>query len=166
MPNQRGGDREPVDFYDIRDDGFVRVRRLRVLGRRFMIPFRNAADVQNFPAILHQVFDDVIDRLRQNVSLHDLLGLEINHPALGHPILVPFRAAGNLTADQVFSLIERVTQSKRALAFDQYITIRAVIVQNPTGGARKRRTDVANIDEWAESHCGKAGSLIRVCFFT
>jgi len=96
----------------------------------------------------------------------DLLGLEINHPALGHPILVPFRAAGNLTADQVFSLIERVTQSRRALAFDQYITIRAVIVQNPTGGARKRRTDVANIDEWVESHCGKAGSLIRVCFFT
>jgi len=94
----------------------------------------------------------------------DLLGLEINHAALGHPILVPIRAAGNLTADQVFSLIERVSQSKNALAFDQYITIRAVIVHNPTGGALKRRTDVANIDEWLESHCGKAGSLIRVCF--
>jgi len=71
MPNQRGGDQELVDFYDIRDDGFVRVRPFRVLGRRFMITFRNAADVQNFPAILHQVLDDVIARLRENVSLHN-----------------------------------------------------------------------------------------------
>jgi len=68
-----------------------------------------------------------------------MIGLEINYPALDEPILLPFRPAGTLTADQILSLIERVNQSRSELAFDQFLTIRAVIVQNPAGGGRQRR---------------------------
>jgi len=91
-----------------------------------------------------------------------MIGLEINHPALDEPILLPFRPAGTLSADQILSLIERVNQSRSELAFDQFLTIRAVIVQNPAGAGRQRRTDIANIDEWVKSHCGHGGSLIKV----
>jgi len=91
-----------------------------------------------------------------------MIGLELNHPALDEPILLPFRPADTLTADQILSLIERVNQSRSELAFDQFLTIRAVIVQNPAGGGRQRRSDIANLDDWVASHCAHGGSLIKV----
>lgn len=93
-----------------------------------------------------------------------MVGMEIMHPALTESILVPFQLFENMTPDLILSLIERVNQSKRGLVFDENLTIRAVIVKNPRGGARKRRGDFANFDDWVREHCGRRGSLIKVSF--
>lgn len=95
-----------------------------------------------------------------------MIGMEINHPALTEPILLPFHRADTLTPDHIFSLIERVAQSKKELRFDQFMTIRAVIVHNPTGaGGLKRRSAVGNLDDWVQSRCGSRGCLIAVRLF-
>lgn len=88
--------------------------------------------------------------------------MEIMHPALSESILIPFVLFEAMTPDMILSMIERVNQSKRGLIFDENLTIRAVIVRNPRGGARKRRGDFANFDDWIKEHCGRSGSLIKV----
>lgn len=91
-----------------------------------------------------------------------MVGMEIMHPALHQPILLQFLPFESLTPDLILSLIERVNQSKRGLVFDEHIRIHAVIIKNPRGGARKRRADFANFDDWVAQHCGRSGSLIKV----
>lgn len=93
-----------------------------------------------------------------------MLGMEIIHPVLNYSILIPFRTAATFTPDHIFSVIERVAQSHHTLTFDQFMTIRAVIVRNPKGaGGQKRPFVVANRDAWVKSHCGHGGALIEVC---
>lgn len=66
--NQLGGQRQPHEFYDVEDIGHVAVQRFHALGRRFQIRFRNVDEVDNFPSLLYHIFEDIILRLRQNVS--------------------------------------------------------------------------------------------------
>jgi len=91
------------------------------------------------------------------------MGLEIRHPALSEPILMPFRPAGAITVDMILSLIERIAQSKIALTFGETLTINAIIVRNCVGGGnRKCREDVANADEFIKSNSGHGRPLITV----
>jgi hypothetical protein len=93
-----------------------------------------------------------------------MLGLEITHPCLDESILIPFRPIGDMTVDNILSVIERVNQSKRTLNFDENITIRAVIVHQPQGcgGRRMKRGRVVNIDEFIAAHSGRGGCFIKV----
>jgi len=68
MPNQVGGQHQPQDFYDIRDDGQVRVAMFRTLALQYTVRFRHVQEVDNFPALLHHILEDIIGQIRQRVS--------------------------------------------------------------------------------------------------
>jgi len=91
-----------------------------------------------------------------------MVGLDIRHPALDRPILLPFRPIETLTVDQILSLIERVVQSKNDLKFDEFMTIRAVVVQNPVGAGRTPRNTFSNMADHIKFHRKPGGSLTTV----
>jgi hypothetical protein len=92
-----------------------------------------------------------------------MVGLEFMQPGvLRDGILLPFRPIETLTPEQILSLFERIRQSRKGLEFTTQMRVHAIIVRNPAGGARKRRSDIGNLDTWVESHCGHGGSLIKV----
>lgn len=82
-----------------------------------------------------------------------MVGMEITHPLLNTPILIPFGPAEALTVDRVLGTIERVNQSKNGLILDDQISVRVIIVHQPQGSGRslrKRRAQIANLDEWID----------------
>jgi hypothetical protein len=94
-----------------------------------------------------------------------MVGMEITHPVLNTPILIPFGLAESLTVDRVLSTIEKKNQSKNGLMLDDQVTVRAVIVHQPQGSGPnrpKRRAQIVNLDEWMDSHSGHGGCFIRV----
>lgn len=66
--NQLGGQHQPADFYEIIDEGQINVRRFHARVQFLLVQFRNVEDVQNFPVLLHDIFGDLVARLRQQVS--------------------------------------------------------------------------------------------------
>lgn len=64
---QIGGAQQPGDFYEIVGHDAVHVRRFNTEGQRYTIRFRNMDQVDNFPGLVPQIFQDLIDRVLQNV---------------------------------------------------------------------------------------------------
>jgi hypothetical protein len=64
---QIGGAHQPIDFYEIVGHDGVHVRRFNAEGMRYTIRFRNMDQVVDFPGLVPQIFQDLIDRVLQNV---------------------------------------------------------------------------------------------------
>ena len=54
----------------------------------------------------------------------DLVGLEIDHPLLDKPILIPFSCKKALNAEKIFVMIKRVLQTHKTLNFDEIYQLR------------------------------------------
>jgi len=64
-----------------------------------------AADAEG---VLQGIFNDILQRSAEAGLPNDRIGIEIRHPSLETPILIPFRKREDLSGDQFLHEIERV----------------------------------------------------------
>ncbi len=64
--------------------------------------------------------------------------MEIRHPALDKPILIPFSTPERLTADKLLVWIEKIKQSKRGFALDEEMAVKFTRIRPPQGRGWRR----------------------------
>ena len=87
------------------------------------------------------------DKAFSDAEETDLVGLEISHPALDRSILIPFSCRSDLNLEKILVTIQKVTQSRRELTFDENLGVKVTRVK-PPNGTGYRRQNTARFDEW------------------
>lgn len=92
----------------------------------------------------------------------DLLGLQIRHPGLDRPILIPFRPRFKLDAETILHHIEEVLQSNTKFLLDERMVWQTTKIRVPAGSAPKRKM-TSNFVTWFEKKSGgHGGSLLKI----
>ena len=79
------------------------------------------------------IFNDVIDRVADDLDDNDRIRAVINHPALDRPINLPMMRRADLDAECIISEIERVIQSNQGFRVDAEFTMDIIKVHLPRG---------------------------------
>lgn len=90
------------------------------------------------------------------------MGLQIRHPGLDKPILIPFRPREKLDAETILRHIEEVLQSNKEFSIDARMSWQVTRVGIPCGTAPKRKM-TSNFEDWLNNKTkGHGGSVIRI----
>ena len=89
---------------------------------------------------LHELFDDVLDRVRQGAQENSLARVIIEHNDLTDPIVVPLQELNKIDASTVTDEISKVLQSNENLSMNEgSCSIAVGCINLPSGGAVKVR---------------------------
>jgi hypothetical protein len=72
------------------------------------VRFRNLHNINNINEFLLEALQHVINNIFADMHDDDRLGLQINHPGLDRPILIPFCRYDQLDAESVLRRIQKV----------------------------------------------------------
>ena len=84
-----------------------RVRLLRTEGSCFQARFINVDANQDILALVHTAIDLVLEQLH-DPSATDMIGMDISHPNLDYPIIVPFQRHQQLNSNVITRLFDEV----------------------------------------------------------
>ena len=147
-------------------------KRFGVKASCYFLAFRDIEGIKNLEAVGRAGIGKVIDVAFNQCSPEDVVGLEINHPALDTEILIPFAKRELTTVDKVMEVIASVQQSRRDLAFNCNMIIKATVVTPPSGGGYHKMSD-AEFYTFFNKHSTEGGGNIFIkilntdssCFF-
>jgi len=147
------------DFFVLGEPDRRYVKRYQTEGISVPFQFQNMDKLDDIHAVLPNIFDRVATKLFENVSPNAQVGFELNHEHLSKPIVIPFQQKKNLNGLQIVTCIEKILQSNEKVDFDTPMTIRAVIVNLPSGNGKRRPISWRN---FIDSHAVKSGCVIRI----
>lgn len=58
---------------------------------------------QNIHRVLVNIFNDIIDRISEDMDINDRIRVVFQHPALERPIDLPMMRRGDLDAEQIIA---------------------------------------------------------------
>ena len=125
------------------------MKTFKTTGLDYKIPF-NDLQVRGILYVLsrlHQVFDSLLDRVTEDVAMHDQVRFIMHSPQLEYPISLPFMPHEKLIVERILAEIERVIQSNDAFMLNDSITVNIIHVEMPNGGIGKKRK-IANLDKY------------------
>ena len=85
--------------------------------------FKNIVDVTNIPDRCDEIFDDALKTILADLQPNDFIGMDMRHPKLDKPILIPFMLKNQITGQKILNIIERILQSKTEVTFDDQLTV-------------------------------------------
>ena len=77
--------------YKISDTFSTHVKRLKTTGLAFTVRFTGLDNVSNLQDFFVTTVDRMLNQALDLADGHDMVGLEIRHPKLDEPILIPFQ---------------------------------------------------------------------------
>ena len=137
------------------------VKRLKTTGTAYNVQFRDLDDVQDIHAFFAQATDSLLDQAFSDAKANDRVGLEIRHPGLDTPILIPFGKRSVLDAETIVRHLEQVQQSKTEFNIDEKMVWQFTRIEAPVGwcpGQPSKRKYRGNLDTWLEEKSGAGGS--------
>lgn len=84
---------------------------------------------------LHNVFDNVLDSVREGSQDNSLARVVIDHKGLSDPIIVPLQKLDDMNASTVMDEIGKVLQSNDELPVDDSFSVTVGRIDLPSGGA-------------------------------
>lgn len=106
--------------------------------------------------------DYVLDRVFPDAQPQDLIGLEIRHPGLDIPILIPFNPRRVLDAETLLRFIEEVLQSNTQFELDENMVWQVTKISIPSGSAPKRKM-TSNFVVWLKGKSkGHGCSVVQI----
>lgn len=118
-----------ADYYTLDVENVQRVKRFNTEATGYNVHFKNINKVEDWFNFFPDLFDDLIARTTSGCMENDRVGIEINHPSLDTPVLVPFMPHSELNSDKVLSVVERVQQSNTNFEFNDAMNVKVVIVK-------------------------------------
>jgi hypothetical protein len=98
-------------------------------GQRFEVIFNKLPlNLANADGIIIQLINKIIQEAFHDTSPQERVWLVIDHECLDHPISLPYMMKKDLTTDLVLAAINIVTQSRKALKFDDQMIIRPLLI--------------------------------------
>ncbi len=110
------------------------------------------------PHDLVGAFSNLIEQAFSGTPQNGRCGMELNHPQLDYPILIPFSSRQYLSAEKVLGIIEQVQQSNEDVDVCD-MDVRAVVVTPPSASGIPQPI---NLNEYLEEHCGANGCLFKI----
>lgn len=111
---------------------------------------------------LFQALDYLLDHIFNDTQEQDQIGIEIRHPGLDRPILIPFRPRNLLDAETILKFIEEIVQSNTTFSLDDDMIWQVTKIGIPAGSAPKRKM-TSNFSDWLKGKdSGHGGSVLRI----
>ena len=107
----------------------------------------------------HKIFHHLLEDVKEGMAPNDQVRFILRSEQLETPISLPFMPVERLTAERVYSELERVIQSNQEFRLNHRVTIDINHVESPVGsrGKGKKRTTY-NIDDFLS----EKGSVVRI----
>lgn len=111
---------------------------------------------------MFQALDFVLDQVFNDAQQQDQIGIEIRHPGLDRPILIPFRQRDMLDAETILKYIEEAAQSNLTFTLDENMVWQVTKIGVPAGSAPKRKM-TSNFNDWLKGkNSGHGGSVLKI----
>ena len=105
----------------------------------------------------HKIIHHLLEDVKEGMAPNDQVRFILRSEQLETPISLPFMTVERLTAERVYSALERVIQSNQEFRLNDTVTIDLNHVESPQGSGRKKRTTY-NIDDFLS----QKGSVVRI----
>ncbi len=105
------------------------------------------------PADLNQAFAELIETAFAEAPPTGLCGLELMHPQLHTPILIPFARKDQLSMDKTLDTVAAVIQSNQNVEVTT-MNVKAMVVDPPVASGLPHP---ANVDKYIKKHSGANG---------
>ena len=105
----------------------------------------------------HKIFHHLLEEVKEGMAPNDQVRFILRSEQLETPISLPFMSVERLTAERVYSELERVIQSNQEFRLNDTVTIDLNHVESPTGSGRKKRATY-NIDDYMD----EKSSVVRI----
>ena len=105
----------------------------------------------------HKIFHHLLEDVKEGMAPNDQVRFILRSDQLETPISLPFMPVERLTAERVYSELERVIQSNQEFRLNDTVTIDLNHVLAPAGSGRKKRTTY-NIDDYLD----EKKSVVRI----
>ena len=105
----------------------------------------------------HKIFHHLLEEVKEGMAPNDQVRFILRSEQLETPISLPFMPVERLTAERVYSELERVIQSNQEFRLNDTVTIDLNHVESPQGSGRKKRTTY-NIDDYLD----EKNSVVRI----
>ena len=87
-----------------------------------------------------KIFHHLLEEVKEGMAPNDQVRFILRSEQLETPISLPFMTVERLTAERVYSELERVIQSNQEFRLNDTVTIDINHVESPVGSGRKKRT--------------------------
>ena len=104
-----------------------------------------------------KIFHHLLEEVKEGMAPNDQVRFILRSEQLETPISLPFMPVERLTAERVYSELERVIQSNQEFRLNDTVTIDLNHVESPQGSGRKKRTTYDIDDYLDEKH-----SVVRI----
>ena len=105
----------------------------------------------------HKIIHHLLEDVKEGMAPNDQVRFILRSDQLETPISLPFMPVERLTAERVYSELERVIQSNQEFRLNDTVTIDINHVEAPQGSGRKKRTTF-DIDDFLS----EKGSVVRI----
>ena len=107
---------------------------------------------------LTDMFDQLLDQVREDYNPEDVCRLFINHPEMESAIIVGPQALGYTTAEKIMETVENVLESDVSVPLDADLRINLAVVKKVAGTGGRGQRNLTDLDE----DCKKKRSLVTV----
>ena len=104
-----------------------------------------------------KIFHHLLEEVKEGMAPDDQVRFILRSEQLETPISLPFMAVERLTAERVYSELERVIQSNQEFRLNDTVTIDINHVESPVGSGGKKRTTF-DIDDYLD----EKNSVVRI----
>ena len=104
-----------------------------------------------------KIFHHLLEEVKEGMAPNDQVRFILRSEQLETPISLPFMPVERLTAERVYSELERVIQSNQEFRLNDTVTIDINHVESPVGSGRKKRTTF-DIDDYLD----EKNSVVRI----
>ena len=104
-----------------------------------------------------KIFHHLLEEVKEGMAPNDQVRFILRFEQLETPISLPFMTVERLTAERVYSELERVIQSNQEFRLNDTVTIDINHVESPVGSGRKKRTTF-DIDDYLD----EKNSVVRI----
>ena len=104
-----------------------------------------------------KIFHHLLEEVKEGMAPNDQVRFILRSEQLETPISLPFMTVERLTAERVYSELERVIQSNQEFRLNDTVTIDINHVESPAGSGRKKRTTY-DIDDYLD----EKNSVVRI----
>ena len=104
-----------------------------------------------------KIFHHLLEEVKEGMAPNDQVRFILRSEQLETPISLPFMPVERLTAERVYSELERVIQSNQEFRLNDTVIIDLNHVESPQGSGRKKRTTY-NVDDYLD----EKNSVVRI----
>ena len=158
--DQQSEDDEGQYYYQIESRRKYHSKKFGMTATDHRVRFNNVLvdrDLLESYEATSKIFHHLLEEVKEGMAPNDQVRFILRSEQLETPISLPFMPVERLTAERVYSELERVIQSNQEFRLNDTVTIDLNHVESPAGSGRKKRTTF-DIDDYLD----EKNSVVRI----